>query len=103
MQKKNFCRIPTPKTEHLNNDIFLEYLDGVELVRAFPLSQHDLKEVVPDFSWYKLPKRGKIYHGRCYEDNFLPFLPVFLTKKLAFFSKSNVMNKIFAKTRSRSD
>jgi hypothetical protein len=26
-----------------------------------------------------------------------------LTKKLAFFSKSNVMNKIFAKTRSRSD
>jgi hypothetical protein len=38
--------------------------------------------------------------GRCYDHNFLRFLPIFGEKKLAFFSKTNVMITIFAKTSS---
>jgi hypothetical protein len=31
--------------------------------------------------------------GRCYDHNFLRFLPIFCEKKLAFFSKTNIMIK----------
>jgi hypothetical protein len=37
--------------------------------------------------------------GRCYDHNFLRFLPMF-GKKLSFFSKTNAMITIFAKTSS---
>jgi hypothetical protein len=39
--------------------------------------------------------------GRCYNHQFLRFLPIFPGKKLAFFSKTNsTYDKIFAKTTS---
>jgi hypothetical protein len=37
------------------------------------------------------------FRGRCYDNNFLRFLPIYPAKKLPFFSKTNVMITIFAK------
>jgi hypothetical protein len=49
------------------------------------------------------PNFGRIFHkliwGRCYDHNFCDFC-LFLAKKLAFFSKTNVIITIFPKTSS---
>jgi hypothetical protein len=40
-----------------------------------------------------LQGEGRLFRGRCYDHNFLRFLPI-LGEKMAFFSKTNVMIKI---------
>jgi hypothetical protein len=44
-------------------------------------------------------KKNRPIRGRCYDHNFLRFLPIFC-EKLAFFSKTNVNVTIFAETSS---
>jgi hypothetical protein len=49
-----------------------------------------LTKVVQSAAWQNLA--GRVTRGRCYDHNFLQFLPIF-GEKLAFFSKTNVMIK----------
>jgi hypothetical protein len=46
-----------------------------------------------------VPIMIRVTWGQCYDHNFLRFLPIF-GEKFAFFSKTNVMITIFAKTSS---
>jgi hypothetical protein len=42
------------------------------------------------------PPNERLIRGRCYDHNFLRFLPIF-SEKIAFFSKTNVMIKFLHK------
>jgi hypothetical protein len=47
--------------------------------------------------WRFCQKSFRLGRGRCYDHNFLRFLPLFGAKKFAFFSKTNGMIEFFCK------